>query len=57
MARLLLDAGADINCRNSKKNTPLMISGAVGHYKVLKVLTEHEKLDLNAQVYIVIGSS
>ena len=50
IARILLAAGADINSRNINNNTPLMICGAVGNYKLLKIFTEYEKLDLHAQV-------
>lgn len=51
-AKLLLDAGANINCKNRKGNTPLMIAGAVGHYTVLAILANHPKIDLQAEVYI-----
>ena len=49
-ARLLLDAGADINCKNVKGNTPLMIAGAVGHYSLLEILANHPKIKLQAEV-------
>ena len=50
-AKLLLDAGANINCKNRKGNTPLMIAGAVGHYTLLAVLANHPKIDLQAEVH------
>ena len=54
-AKLLLDAGANINCKNRKGNAPLMIAGAVGHYTLLAMLANHPKLDLQAEVHLAIG--
>jgi len=48
-ARLLLDAGADINCKNLKGNTPLMIAGALGHYSLLEILATHPKINIQAE--------
>lgn len=49
-AHLLLDAGADINCKNLKGNTPLMIAGALGHYSLLEILATHPKINVQAEV-------
>ena len=49
-AKLLLDAGADVNCRNAKDNTPLMVAAALGHHNVLKLLIAQPNIDINAQV-------
>ena len=49
-ARLLLDAGANINCKNLKGNTPLMIAGALGHYNLLEILANHPKINIQAEV-------
>ena len=53
-AKLLLDAGANINCKNRKGNAPLMIAGAVGHYTLLAILANHPKIDLQAEVYLAL---
>ena len=47
---VLLDAGADVNCRDIMENTSLMIAAAVGHYRVLRILANHPQVDLHAQV-------
>ena len=49
-AKLLLDAGADVNCRNAKDNTPLMVAAALGHHNVLRLLISQSNIDINAQV-------
>ena len=49
-ARLLLDAGADINCKNLKGNTPLMIASALGHDSLLEMLANHPKINVQAEV-------
>lgn len=50
-AKLLVDAGVDVNCRNAKDNTPLMVAAALGHYNILKFLLDQPKIEVNAQVY------
>ena len=51
-AAVLLDAGADMNTRNHKRNiTPVMIAGAVGHFSLLKLMASHPSADVNVQVY------
>ena len=47
---VLLDAGADVNCRDGVENTAIMVAGALGHYEVLRILANHPQIDLNAQV-------
>ena len=47
---VLLDAGADVNCRDRLENTATMVAAAVGHYEVLRLLANHPQVDLNAQV-------
>ena len=49
-AKLLLGAGVDVNCKNAKDNTPLMVAAALGHYNVLKLLVTQTNIDVNAQV-------
>ena len=49
-ARLLLDAGADINCKNLKGNTPLMIASALGHDSLLEMLANHPEINVQAEV-------
>ena len=50
-ATLLLEAGADVNSRNAKRSiTPVMIAGAVGHFRLLKVMASHRSADVNVQV-------
>lgn len=49
-AKVLVDAGADVNSRSIKEDTPLMVAAAVGHYPVLKYLLQHPQIDLCAQV-------
>ena len=54
-ARLLLEAGADVNARNSKRCiTPIMIAGAVGHFKLLEIMATHPSADVNVQVHMYI---
>ena len=47
---MLLEAGADVNAGGDKGNTPLMIAGAVGSYKVLKSLASHPTTVINQTV-------
>ena len=51
-AKLLLDAGVDVNCRNAKDNTPLMVAAALGHYSILKFFIAQANIDINAQVHV-----
>lgn len=47
-----MDAGVDVNCRNAKDNTPLMVAAALGHYNILKFLLAQPNIEVNAQVRI-----
>ena len=47
---MLLDAGADVNCRDKMDNTATMVAAAVGHYEILRIMANHPQVDLNAQV-------
>lgn len=50
---LLLEAGADVNSRNAKRSiTPIMITGAVGHFDLLEIMASHHTADVNVQVRI-----
>lgn len=52
-AKLLVGAGADVNSRNAKDNTPLMVAAALGHYNILKFLIAQPNIEVNAQVCVV----
>ena len=39
-ARLLIEAGADINLANSSGNTPLSVAARNGHIAIVKLLLE-----------------
>ena len=49
-AKLLLDAGADINCKNPVGTFPLKLCTTLGNYKVLRLLANHPKVNLHNQV-------
>ena len=49
-AKLLLDAGADINYKNAVGNFPLKLCTALGNYRVLRLLANHPKVNLHNQV-------
>jgi len=48
VGKLLLHMGADINTKDNKSRTPLMIASGFGHIKFVKVLTDNGA-DLNAK--------
>ena len=52
--KLLIDAGADVNCRNSLGLCPLTLATATGNYKILKLLTNSPTINLNAQVCVCV---
>ena len=49
-AKLLLDAGADVNCKNAVGIFPLTLCTALGNYRVLRLLANHPKVNLHNQV-------
>ena len=49
-AKLLLNAGADINYKNAVGTFPLELSTALGNYKVLRLLAKHPRVNLHNQV-------
>ena len=50
MAKLLLDEGSDVNARGHLGNTPLHVAAAMGFSRLLGLLLNHPKCDINAQV-------
>lgn len=46
----LLNAGANVNVKNTKGMTPLMIAVAKGHKKITKVLLKQPSIDPQQQV-------
>ena len=54
-AKLLLDAGADINYKNAVGNFPLKLCTALGNYRVLRLLANHPKVNLHNQVVSLSG--
>ncbi|CAL1530408.1 unnamed protein product [Lymnaea stagnalis] len=41
ICRALLDAGANVNIRNEKEDTPLIVASVHGHLPIVKLLLEH----------------
>ena len=52
-AKLLIDSGANVNSKNGKGATPLIIAAVKGHYSVLRILTNHPDIKLHEQVHRV----
>ena len=50
VAQLLLDAGADPNMKAMDGSTPVLKAIAARNIKVLKVLVNHPKTDINKEV-------
>ena len=53
MAKLLIDAGADVNIRNERGVVPLTVAALFGHVDVVQVLLDHPKIDPDVQVLCV----
>ena len=49
-AKLLMDVGANVNSKNLKGATPLIIAAVKGHYSVLRLLASHPSIHLHEQV-------
>ena len=49
-AKLLVDAGADVNARDLKGGPPIEMAAALGNRQVLEVLVKAPSADVNAQV-------
>lgn len=50
VAQLLVNANADVNSRNNKGATPLIIAAVKGHHSVLRILANHPNIRLHEQV-------
>ena len=50
VAHLLVTANADVNSKNNKGATPLIIAAVKGHHSVLRILTNHPTVKLHEQV-------
>ena len=50
IAKMLVDAGANVNSKNHKEATPMIIAAVKGHISVLRVLADDPKIDLQCQV-------
>ena len=55
-AKLLIDAGANVNSKNHKGATPLIIAAVKGHYSVLRILANHPNILLCDQVATSLGA-
>ncbi len=54
-AGVLLEHGVDVNSRNVQEHTALTVAAGVGHHKVVKLLADHQQVDLHAQVHIYVA--
>lgn len=50
VVEILLNAGANVNVKNNKGITPLMIAAAKGHQKVTKLFLKRPSIDPQQQV-------
>ena len=50
VAKLLVAAKADVNSKNNKGATPLIIAAVKGHHSVLRILANHPMAKLQEQV-------
>lgn len=53
-AKLLIDAGANVNARDAKRTTPLSLAAALGHHSVMNALLDSEDTDVNCQVRVCV---
>ena len=54
VAQLLVNANADVNSKNNKGATPLIIAAVKGHQSVLRILANHPNIKLHEQVIYVL---
>ena len=50
VAQVLISANADVNSKNNKGATPLIIAAVKGHHSVLRILANHPQVKLHEQV-------
>lgn len=50
IAQLLINAGANLNSKNHRDATPMIIAAVKGHTSVLRILANHPDIDLTTQV-------
>ena len=50
VAQLLISANADVNSKNNKGATPLIIAAVKGHHSVLRILASNSNIKLQDQV-------
>ena len=50
VAQLLIAANADVNSKNNKGATPLIIAAVKGHHSVLRILANNPNTNLQDQV-------
>lgn len=49
-AKILLDAGADVNSKDWNGVTPLAVAAALGHYNVMELVINHPGVRIDVQV-------
>ena len=49
-AKILLDAGADVNAKDWNGVTPLAVAAALGHYSVMDLVINHPGVRIDVQV-------
>lgn len=52
-AKLLIEAGADINAKNHKGASPIIIAAVKGNQSVLRLLANNPNIKLNDQVVVL----
>ena len=50
VTQLLIAKNADVNSKNHKGATPLIIAAVKGHHSVLRILAAHPHINLQEQV-------